>query len=269
MGDKNTDIFQHLSLPERAFLSTVAKRSGKEQLRKYKIDILSSTFKFGINPAVPNDATEDIWDGGGTYGFYPATAEAVRIFSAEEDDTFGGDGAQTVRVFGQGIGGIPQQEDVNLDGETKVTLAKLYRRINRMQVIFPDSATVSNLGDLTLETVAASTTCAIILVGNNQTLMALYSLPLGRYGTISKTCAGTGKNEDASVSLFIRPPGEVFQIRGNLRTFENTSWLDLPPNGINVLAPLTDIVMRASSDTSNALVNAHFQLLEVDISGLR
>lgn len=47
----------------------------------------SFVHKFGKNEDLGTGAREDIWDGGGTYGFWPLTAQSMELLSSSANDT--------------------------------------------------------------------------------------------------------------------------------------------------------------------------------------
>jgi hypothetical protein len=133
--------------------------------------------KFGVNPALDADVAEDIWDGGGDYGFYPTSAQSMEILSTDADDTGAGNGARTIWIQGLGSDWCLQSETITMDGLTEVNLANTYIRMFRM-IVMTAGDTESNEGTITCRIQGGGTTGAIILPGKGQTLMAIYTVPV-------------------------------------------------------------------------------------------
>lgn len=134
--------------------------------------------KFGRNPDIDTGGTEDIWDGGGTYTF--ATSASVQdVVSASASDTSAGLGARTIRIEGLDANFDPLSEDVTMNGTTIVTTTSAFLRVFRAYVI--DSGNLNfNAGDITIRVTGGGIRQAVILAGNAQTGMAIYTVPRGR-----------------------------------------------------------------------------------------
>jgi len=134
--------------------------------------------KFGENPDITAGTTEDVWDGGGTYSF-PAAATITHIRQAT--DQVGTDGGATIQLQGLDVNWALAVQTADLDGTattTEVLLTTPLRRIFRMKV----HANVVLAADIWAGAtgMAAATSSAIIQTGNNQTLMAIYTVPAGK-----------------------------------------------------------------------------------------
>ncbi len=137
--------------------------------------------KFGENNAVAQDTTEDIWDGGGTYTF-PATADITHIKQATDQVA---DRSGTVEVQGLDTSWVLTVQTKNLDASDTTTLVALdtaLRRVFRMKfledIVAGDDISCVNTGD--------TTTYATMLAGNNQTLMAIYTVPASKTAYMTK-----------------------------------------------------------------------------------
>ena len=134
--------------------------------------------KFGENPDIAVGTTEDVWDGGGTYTF-ETTAAITHIRSAVDSATTQG---MTIEVQGLNATWDLVVQTKDLDGSnstTEVLLDTPLRRVFRMKVL-EDSVADQDIwaGDDDMATVAEAR--AIIQAGNNQTLMAIYTVPNGK-----------------------------------------------------------------------------------------
>jgi hypothetical protein len=137
-------------------------------------DGISGVNKFGRNAAVAASGTEEIWDGSAAYSF-PATALMTRISQTTDQAALRG---ATVRVQGLDANWAYVSQDATLNAsntETAVALATPLIRCFRMQLLDTTTATSS----IRVHNTAESQDYAIITAGENQTLMAIYTVPAG------------------------------------------------------------------------------------------
>ena len=234
----------------------------------------SSVHKFGRNEAV-GTTQEDVWDGGGTYGFYPTAAVACDV-----DSTSASDASMSVRIFGLDGTGALQEEVVTLDAAdpsaTPVATANSYWRIFRMI----NESSADNVGAITLRNNGAAgglgdnTIGAQITIGFNQTLMAIYTIPVGKTGYMVNWDASTDRNAGATAAvdleLRVRPASsvsarQVFQIKNHHGlVLAGTTFFDKVFTPYQKINALSDIVVRATASSSTADVHADFDLILVD-----
>ena len=166
------------------------------EIARGKVEGQSHVNKFGRNDTILSaGSAEDIWDGGGTYSF-PSSALITKLVQAT--DQVGTDGNATIEIQGLDTNWNLKVQTADLDGTdttTEVTLGTPLRRVFRMKcledLILADDVSV----------VGGGTIYSTIKAGNNQTLMAIYTVPAGKtaymtkyYGTINK---GGAKTPDA------------------------------------------------------------------------
>ena len=133
--------------------------------------------KFGRNSAIASGATEDIWDGSATYVF-PATALMTKISQTTDQAALQG---ELVEVQGLDADWELVVQNATLDGSdttTAVTLATPLIRVFRMRVL---SATVAT-STIRVHNTAETQDYAVISTGEQQTLMAIYTIPAGCTG---------------------------------------------------------------------------------------
>ncbi len=162
---------------------------------------ITSINKFGRNIAVASGASEEIWDGSAVYVF-PATALMVKLSQTTDQTALRG---ETVEIQGLDANWAAVTQEVVLDGTlttTAVVLATPLIRAFRMRVlsaVAPDST-------VRLHNSAESQDYAIIGVGNNQTLMAIYTVPAGHTAYMKNVYAtylpGGGAPTALTVKLF-------------------------------------------------------------------
>ena len=217
-------------------------------------------YKFGYNPIVGTDA-EDIWDEGGTYTF-PSSAGVVGLTSSNSGDT-----SITIFVSGLDENYDEASEIVTLDGTnpqtTKVDTQNQYIRINRMYVTNSTEPT----GDIYAGTGALTTgkpanLQAKITAGENQTLMAIWTVPRNYTAYITSLAITTGSssvNKFATVRMKIREFGQVFRTQV-VYTLQNTALeVDYP---ITITAnEKADIKFCANTSSGSDSMSANFSII--------
>ena len=232
-----------------------------------KVEKFSQVNKFGENGDVASGTTEDIWDGGGTY-VWPTTADITHVSMSVDQAAAQG---ETIEVQGLDVNWVLTVQDVVLDETdttTAVALTTALRRIFRMKV---NSSAVLDQ-DLAAHDVGDTQDYAIILAGNNQTLMSLYTIPAGKTGYIRKFYASLAASSVRDPdSVLIRSwardntNGYAFQLKhslnldkGGTTAFERT--FDPPLK----MPEKTDMRMTAYAEGAPAYVSSGFDLYLID-----
>jgi len=207
-------------------------------------------FKYGYNPLIIN-VNETIWDGGGIYS-YPASALAMTVTSA------GGatDEDVKVTVIGLDADWKEVQQEVTLDGSGVATTTQTFRRVFRAYVSGDQSPT----GNITIAN--GGTTYAQITNGENQTLMAVYTVPAGHTFYLTNGTATHGTGTSGGVFMTVR-----FMLREFGGVFRTATKIDIVES--EVLFPFTfplripeksDIEVRAiCNKNQNNAVSATFE----------
>lgn len=186
--------------------------------------VIGSTFihKFGAAPDFDTaDGVVTVWDGADDSHLnqmryvYSTGADIDTISSESIADT------QELKLQGLDLSGALVEQTVTLQGQTKVTLDTPLYRIFRMK----NNGTVDNVGHIycyedTATTLGKPTDTtkvrAVIQPGNNQTLMAVYTIPAGKTGYMRDwyaATAGASKSTNYIIQLRAREPGKVFQLK--------------------------------------------------------
>ena len=213
--------------------------------------------KFGHNDDV-GAANETVWSPGGLYP-WPAAAEILKVSSSDvNDDGAPVDaGARTLDLFGLDANYALQSETITLNGQTAVPTAKSYLRVFRAQVMTA-GASGGNEGTISVKDNADSVTLLTIEPLKNQTLMALYTIPAGNQAFITGWGGSISSNQVVEVELYVRPFGEVFQVRSHieLRTgpFQE-NWIFPEP-----VTEKSDIELRAMAAAATGEVAGNFSL---------
>lgn len=175
----------------------------------------SSINKFGNNPST--NAGDDIWGGGGTYAFYPTTAQSMDIVSTSTADDTGGTGAIKVVVEGLDSNWEVQTETVTLNGQTPVNLTNTYIRMYRAYV-YEAGSSDSNVGDITVEIYDDTTTAIFIGADGGQTQHAIYTVPAGKSAYFIKGYVGISTSTKTAENA-------VFRWKMRLNNGLNSAWL--------------------------------------------
>lgn len=198
--------------------------------------------KFGYNSAV-GATDETIHDAGGLYS-YIGTAGVATVAGAS-------DPTATIEIQGLDENYLPAIEVVAVGASSST----LFSRVFRARVQVPHSGT-TNVGDITIT--VDSAVRATILAGKGQTLMALYTIPAGHEGYMLKFQGSIDKNQEAQFSIYARPFGNGFNIKGQFGTFSNSITYDYPVP--LKFAERTDIEIRANAGAT-AGVGAVFDIV--------
>ena len=214
--------------------------------------------KFGQNDAVGTGAWEDVWDGGGTYP-YPAdgTAPITHLYSTVGE-------TQDIEVQGLDINGDLVIQTITLTGTTVVLLTTALWRVFRLRNV----GATNNAGVIHASVSDKATSYAQIAIGNNQTLMALYTIPNGKTGYLiqgTNSLYGISRDYSLNGKMAMRQYGGVFQLK---KTFgldsDGTSFLTMLFPLPGKIPAKTDIRVSAISIGKEGGVNTTFEILLVD-----
>lgn len=319
------------------------------QIARGEIPGMTSVLKFGRNPEIDQNVTEDVWTGGGIW-VPPTTARFHDVASSDIDDvgallstgtitsvttvtriidtgaTFIADGVTAGDVFindtgkehgviinvssetevvierfmsdcGPGLrGGIigdtyriassadtgaavilliglnasweAECEYVILNGTTNVTTTKSYQRIFRMTIVLAGSSGW-NEGNISATAQTDGTVTAHIFAQDNQSQMAIYTIPANTMGYIISYYLNMVKpvtGVKVVYDLLIHPFGEVWQVKHHKGLVnEGTSDLQHDYEVPLAIPPKADIKIRATSSANDVDVAAGFDLILVDM----
>lgn len=160
---------------------------------------LSHINKFGYTGDDVN-GTATIWDGNDTAAIYPYPAAGlVSITSSRTADT-----GEAVEV--QGLDGDynPVTETINVGSTGAVTFSRVFRA-RFLQTTNEGEVDIDQGGNL----------AAVILAGNGQTLMAVYTIPAGKTGYLLQFQGSSDKQTDVKFKLFSRQIDDgAFNLKG-------------------------------------------------------
>lgn len=213
--------------------------------------------KYGENPEIDTATTpEDIWEYGGLYTFDPpGTAPIVSIVSDNPLDT------QIIKIpTGLDIDGNEVLQFVQLNGTTRVPLPTSLWRFNRAE-------NEGAIGDSLNGTVYIYTGIAnvplpseirgIIFNGNNKTLMAITTIPLGKVGFFYRGEIGCARSVAAGTvqgAYFIARVGKVFKIEKRVDTSNSGDSIYQDKRSFpDIIPALTDIKLRVEGVSANKM----------------
>jgi len=221
------------------------------ELQVARGDITGHTalFKYGYNPLIVN-LEETIWDAGGIYA-YPTSAVKMTATSA------GGSDDEFVEITMVGLDADYNEvsEVVILDGTGVGESNTFFLRIYRAFV----SGSQAPTGNVTITN--SSTTYAQITLGENQTLMAVYTVPAGHTLYVTEGIATHGTDNSGAfmtVRFLTRRNNGVF--RTGVKVDIINSELIFPFTQPLKIEEKTDVEVRAKcSKNQNNAVSAVFQ----------
>jgi hypothetical protein len=211
------------------------------QVSRGLVDGHKRIFKFGHNPVIQN-VEETIWDGGGLYT-HPSSAVAMTVTSGAAATDNG------VQVNVAGLDGDYNEvnETVTLAGSGTATTTQTFLRVNRCFIVGStaptDDVTIANGG----------TTYAQITNGENQTLMAVWTVPAGYTAyllALDATAFTEQNNKVATLRYLTRELNGVFRVKNKFDLFQaafHQNYITPEPIGEK-----TDIEFRAVATSSNA-----------------
>jgi hypothetical protein len=215
--------------------------------------------KFGFNATV-GTGVETVWAEGGLYSYLGA-ASTLYISSSSTADTGAGTGARTVTVSGLDNNFNEKNETVTLNGQAGVELnGSTWYRVNRIIVNTAGSGG-ANAGVLYVGTEATpvggvpANKYATVAIGDNQSLMMVYTVPRGYTGYLYQkdVSASSSAGKFAIISLVARPDGGVFNLKD--RVLSNDGYSTIEYAFPLKFTEKTDIEIRAQADSAGGTVS--------------
>jgi len=225
------------------------------QVVRGQVENHKTVFKFGYNPDI-DGAEETIWDVGGIYA-YPGSAVAMTVTT--DAGTPANDNG--VKVVVEGLDGDYNEvsEEVTLAGSGTATTTQTFFRVNRSYV----SGSQEPTGNLNITN--GGTTYARITIGENQTLMAMWTVPAGYTGFMDHVNIATGTtnaNQYITAQIVQRQLDGVFRVMMK-QTLGSGGVADFLLRYPILVPEKTDIEVRAVSSGSNNLVSANFSMVYI------
>ena len=220
--------------------------------------------KFGANDLIADGATETIWDGSTTYT-WPTSASITHVRSAVD--------SVITRSVSMEVQGLDTNWDLVVqdvttdaaDSTTEVALGTALRRIFRVKI--EDDTAMDQA--IWVGPTGFATQQAIVQAGNNQTLMAIYTVPNGKtaymssyYGDAVKVTNKTPNSVDFRLWVADIPNSITFQLKHSRATAAGgfQHYFDPPLK----ITEKQDIKMTATPEGDDTSVHSGFNLTLVD-----
>ena len=225
------------------------------QVARQQISLHETNFKFGFNSDI-DDSLETVWAQGGLYS-YLTSATVLKISSSSTADTSAGTGARTVQISGLDANYDEISETITLNGQTAVNTTNEYLRVNRAKVLTAgtgvQNAGVIYAGTGTVTTGVPANVYLSIAIGDNQTLMALWTVPKGYTAYLHQVNISMNtevSNKFGTVTLVARPNGGVFNVQDKFALSQDI--INQSFTYPRKYEEKTDIEVRAIASSSNA-----------------
>jgi len=215
--------------------------------------------KFGSHPNVNQNVSFDnqytIWDGATKYEFPSDSGESLQIVSDSADDS------QLIYVEGLDENFIKKTEEVNLNGTTPVNLSGLWSRVYRSY----NNGSEDLNGNVSIKGAISTNTFAKILIGNNQTLMSVYTVPADFTGyllkySITAQNIGSSSSIGFTVHMAIREHGKTFRVAARTSAGTDYSVQEEYPFPLKI-NPKSDILFNiVNANGNNGSINADFDI---------
>jgi len=212
-------------------------------------------------------ADDALYDGSSPMNYtYSTSADIDSISSSDNSDT------EDIYIEGCDANYNLVTQTVTLTGQTRAALSTPLMRVWRMR-----NDGTSDLagkvycyvnGDITLGVPDTATDVRAIIHGdNNQTLMAVYTIPLGYTGYICcwyASLAGAVKDSIHDVQLRIRAQGGIFQLKRDFSlNATGTSHIPFTYDVPKEVSAKSDIELRVNTDTNSAAISGGFDIVLV------
>ena len=216
--------------------------------------------KFGSNPDVSNTvsatAPETVWDGSIEYTFPPDAGTGIQIKSSQATDSqeFIVQGLDENFENQYYTGNLNGTNDVNIDG----TWSRVFRAFNNGTSGIAGIIDIHASGD-------ASTVSAKVLAGNDQTSMAIYTVPATCTGYLlgyhmSANNPGSSSEIGYTTQIKTRQYGKVFRVQEVTSVTTSAFAQNTYPFPLQ-LPPKTDVIVNiVSSNGNNGAVDADFDI---------
>jgi hypothetical protein len=240
------------------------------QVSRGHIEGHKALFKFGSNGDI-NGSLETVWSHGGLY-VYPAAAIQMKVSSSSADDTALGTGARTVFVYGLDANYNEITETITLDGQTAVLTTQSFLRVSRAYVLTAGSGNTA-AGDIYVGTGVVTagvpaTVYAVISLGENQTTMAVWTVPAKHAFYMHRSFFSAASNNSSHYIL------GKFMIRSQGGVLRNAADIAVTSAAVNydfetplALPEKTDIECRAIAlSGSGFYVTAAFEGIYIEVN---
>ena len=214
--------------------------------------------KFGKNPDV-DTSVEDVWNDGGVRT--ELSSASTMIVTSSGSDTSGGSGANTVIIYGLDGNYDEITETVTLNAASPQTTTNSFIWINRMLVDESGSSDV-NENDIAVTATTGGSSQAYILANEGQTQLAMYMIPNGYTGYLTKGFLSTDANQLVTGELLVKPFDGSWNLKREVLISSGLHEIDL--SGSGSIPEKSIIKWQADGSQVNNYVTAGFKLILVE-----
>jgi len=160
--------------------------------------------KFGTRESVAAGVSSVIWEGPTDLYVDLPSAEILKITSTSANDiAVTGTGARTLMLEGLDASYNEVSDSINMNGLTAVNSNVAFLRINRAYVITCGTG-YTNAGIINIKNNASTVTQLLINIGDGQSLISRWTVPLGKTAYLVRAGISTNSNKGARISFFAR-----------------------------------------------------------------
>lgn len=226
------------------------------QLARGQIPGHSFVHRIARVPLMSNNQTGTVWDINDTIYPWSAwdTAGTVTVSRADAEDA-----GKNVIISGLDADYNPVSTTITLTNATGNTSATVFSRIDRVRM----NGTSANVGQINV--LKGATTVARIVAGVGQSLKGTYTVPAGFTAYVTQGVMTIRSGADATGTFYYRLPGDrfvvghTFEVASSMYSYAFTCPLALPEK--------TDLDVRATVRTNNALVTAAYDMILIQNGG--
>lgn len=210
----------------------------------------------GRVPSMSQNTTGTVWDVDDT--LYPWSAwdiaGTVTVSRANADDA-----GKTVIISGLDADYLPVTDTVVLTNPTGNASSVVFKRLDLARM----NGTSANVGQINV--LKGETTVGRIVAGTGQSLKGAYTVPAGYTAYLTQGAMTIQNGADATGSFYYRVPGDrfvighTFEVASSEYSYAFTCPFALPEK--------SDIDVRASVRTNNALVTAAYDMILIQNKG--
>jgi hypothetical protein len=174
------------------------------EIRRGNIQDAFAVQKFGENATVTSKAM--VWSDEGVYTWMTSAQQVKAVSGDAKDDgtpSQAGVGAHNIRIQGLDANWDRQEELLALNGQAAVTSVNSYIRVFRAAVESVGSEG-DNAGIIDVYDNGGANEIASIPAGYNQTMQAVYTIPAGYTGYLTRYYASSSANQTVDVYLQVR-----------------------------------------------------------------
>lgn len=212
--------------------------------------------RLGRVPQMSINTTGTVWDVDDTTYPWSAWDTAGTITVSRAD---AGDADKKVIITGLDADYNPVSTTITLTNATGNTSSIVFKRLNEIRM----NGTSGNVGQINV--LKGATTVGRIVAGVGQSLKGTYTVPAGFTAYITQGVMTIRSGADATGTFFYRLPndrfviGHTFEVASSEYTYAFTCPLALPAK--------TDVDVRASVRTNNALITAAYDIILIQNAG--